>query len=226
MLKNPAVHPIQCDGLDFKALPTQSLRIITMAVHLRYPRNTLIGLLGVLALLAGCETLIQETPRGRWIEIAPGSTLRLHQPIRIPEGRARVWLVNGRLSRNSANYRTSCALEVRRLARDGPQTMPAGAIRITRIQNYWTEVAAAMPPVSGDIGLRLASYGDSGDSGYSMIRTGYHFWLDDSVNPNLRRLTCLGVLADPPEADPPSLAEIDAALGGLATIEVSSAEPR
>jgi hypothetical protein len=192
---------------------------------MRYRTNAVIGLLGVLVLLAGCETLIQEAPRGRWIEITPGSALRLHEPIRIPEDRARVWLVNGRLSRNSANYRTACALEVRRLSRDGPQTIPAGAIRITRIQNYWTEVAAAIRP-RGDIGLRFASYGDSGDSGHSMIRTGYHFWLDDSVNPNLRRLTCLGVLADPPEADPPSLREIDAALGGLATLEVPSAEPR
>jgi hypothetical protein len=197
-----------------------------MTLSMRYRRNFFIGLLGALVFLGGCETLIQETPRGRWIEIAPGSTLRLHQPIRIPEGRARVWLVNGRLSRNSANYRTSCALEVRRLSRDGPQTIPAGAIRITRIQNYWTEVAAAIPPISGDIGFRLASYGDSGDSGYSMIRTGYHFWLDNSGNPNLRRLTCLGVLADPPEADPPSLGEIGAALGGLATIEVASVGQR
>jgi len=197
-----------------------------MTLPMRYRRNVLVGLLGALVFLGGCETLIQEAPRGRWIEITPGSTLTLHQPIIIPRDRARIWLVGGRLSRNSANYRTACALEVRRLSRDGPQTIPAGAIRITRIQNYWTEVAAAIGPSRGDIGFHLARYGDSGDSGYSMIRTGYHFWLDDSVTPNLKRLTCLGVLADPPEADPPSLREIDAALGGLATLEVSSAEPR
>ena len=197
-----------------------------MTLSRRHRRNFLVGLLGALVFLGGCETLIQEAPRGRWIEITPGSTLTLHQPITIPQDRVRIWLVGGRLSRNSANYRTACALEVRRLSRDGPQTIPAGGIRITRIQNYWTEVAAATGPARGDIGFRLARYGDSGDSGYSMIRTGYHLWLDDSVNPNLKRLTCLGVLADPPEADPPSLREIGAALGGLATLEVSSMEPR
>ena len=183
-----------------------------------------VALLSALVLLTGCETLIMDAPGGRWVGIGPGGTLTLDESIRVPEGRARVWLVNGRLTRSSASYRTACAVELRDLARGGPHTIPAGAARITRVQNYWTQVAAVPP--ADTIRFRLASHGDSGDNGYSMIRTGFHFWLDHPDDPALQRMTCLGILADPADADPPTLAEIDEALGTLATLQPAGNPPR
>jgi hypothetical protein len=174
-------------------------------------------LLAAITLLGGCATQIKDAPGGRWVGVEPGGTLTLNRPIRVPQGRARVWLVNGRLSRTSASYRTACALELRDLARDGPHGIPAGAARITRVQNYWTEVVAV--PAADLVRFRLADYGSAGDTGYSMIRTGFHFWLEHPADPSLYRMTCLGVLADPPDSYPPSLAEIGEALGTLATLE-------
>ncbi|MGB5835299.1 MAG: hypothetical protein WBG92_25390 [Thiohalocapsa sp.] len=173
-----------------------------------------------IAALTGCQTMIQESSNGNWIDIAPGSTLTLNQPVRVRRDRARVFFVNGRTSNSAANYRTSCALEVRRISRDGPQTIRAGTIRIKRIQNYWAEVVDIRRPDAAT--LRFADYGGDGDGGNQMIQTGFHLWLDDRADPNLMRLTCLGVLADPAEAYPPTVEEIRAALGGLATLEILS----
>jgi hypothetical protein len=81
---------------------------------------------------------------------------------------------------------------------------------------------------AGDAGataLRFADYGGDDGGGYSMIQTGFHLWLDDEADANLMRLTCLGVLADPADAYPPTLAEIQAALGELATLDVVSEAP-
>jgi hypothetical protein len=142
--------------------------------------------------------------------------------VRIPQDRARVFFVNGRVRNAGASYQPTCALEVRRISRDGTQTVAAGSIRITRIQNYWTEVVDTRDPDSRV--LRLAEHGGSAGDGYSMIQTGYHLWLDDSADPNLMRLTCLGMLADPAESFPPTLEEIRHALGAIASLEVVSGE--
>jgi hypothetical protein len=182
----------------------------------------LISALAAIALLSGCQTLIQQTENGNWIEIVPGSTLRLNQPVSVQQDRARVFFVNGRARNNGANYRPSCALEVRRISRDGPQRIPAGQIRITRIQNYWTQVVDNRRPDAPE--FRFAGLGgDGGDGGDPLIQTGFHLWLDDSADSNLMRLTCLGILALPYEAYPPTLEDIGSALGELATLEVRSA---
>lgn len=182
--------------------------------------RTILVLLLAIA-IPGCATLIQQTPGGAWVGVEPGGLLTLHQSVTVPSGRTRVWLVNGRLSAAAASYRTACALEVRDLPRAGPRTIPTGSWRIRRIQNYWTEVVSA--PAPEGVHFRLAGYGDSGDGGYSMIRTGYHFWLEHGDRSGPTRLTCLGVLADPPEADPPSLTEIAEALGRLADLDLRRA---
>lgn len=182
----------------------------------------LISAVAALALLNGCQTLIQQTEHGDWIDIAPGSTLTINQPVSIRKDRARVFFVNGRARSHGANYRPSCALEIRRISRDGPQTIPAGQIRITRIQNYWTQVVDNRPPDAAK--FRLAGLGgDGSDGGDPLIQTGFHLWLDDSPDGNLMRLTCLGVLAIPAEAYPPTLDDIGTALGSIATLTVVSA---
>jgi hypothetical protein len=165
---------------------------------------------------SGCTTLIKSDEDGRWIPVPAGGTLTLARAVTVPPGRARVFFVNGRLQSSSASYRTSCALEIRGLDRTAAQRIPAGSLRIVRVQNYWTEVVALPDPAPR---LLPADYG--GDTGHSMIRTGFHFWFEDEPpGPGPMRLTCVGIMADPPDADPPTLAEIRDALGDLARLEV------
>ncbi|WP_373509450.1 hypothetical protein [Thiocapsa sp.] len=181
-------------------------------------RSTAFGLMAFL--LGGCQTLVRESVQTGWAEIPPGSTLTLNRSVSIQPGRARAFIVD-RGSRSAAGGDgTSCVLEVRRIDEDEGQTIPPGEIPITRVQNYVALVSGRLPAPGLDGGVRfqLAGHGDSGGS--QMIRQGYHFWLDDSHDPNLMRMTCLGRLDDPAYTRAPTLAEIRAVLGELATLDV------
>ncbi|MEA1050610.1 hypothetical protein U5801_12450 [Lamprobacter modestohalophilus] len=204
-----------------------------MSIKLPIPILILILILILLLpAIAGCSTLIQRTEHGRWVEIGPASTLTLHQPVAIPQDRARVFISNGQISRNSANYRTSCALEVRELSRQGPQLVSPGRFQITRAQHYWTEVAANLQ--EWQVFVQIAELSNGG--GQPLIQTGYRFWLEraDQLTetpvytaaektpkaPNVTHLTCLGILAEPAEAYPPTISELEQALGSLATLRL------
>jgi hypothetical protein len=171
--------------------------------------------------LGACETLVRESTEGGWVEIPAASTLTLNRPVSIPQGRARAVLTE-RGSRSAAGNGTSCVLEVRRIDQDGVQTIQPGVIGISRVQSYIALVSYNRPKMEPDGGVRfqLAGHGDSGGS--QMIRQGYHFWLDDSHDDNLMRMTCLGRLDDPAYTRPPTLEEIRAVLGEAATLDVAS----
>jgi hypothetical protein len=181
-----------------------------------------------LSALSGCKTLIQQTEHGRWVEIGADTALILHQPMTIPQDRARAFIVNGRLSRQSAHYRTSCALEVRELARQGPQHVRPGRLQIVRAQHYWTQVAAHLR--DSGVFVQVAELSNGG--GQPLIQTGYRFWLkrlsdaDQSASGDKpgaaspMHLTCLGILAEPAEAYPPTITELAQTLGALATLRL------
>lgn len=185
-----------------------------MGVHFVAP---IIVALTTLLGLTGCQTLVRQSERGPWTTIPLGSTLTLNRPIPVSKDRARVFFVNGRLRNVGASFLPACALEVRTISRDGPQIIQAGPFRIVRVQDYWTEVVRRDDLRT--IQVRLASH-DRGDGGHALIQTGYHFWLESTASPGVMRLTCLGLLADPWEAYPPTIQEIRHALGPLATLEI------
>jgi hypothetical protein len=181
-------------------------------------RSTVLG--GLVLLIGGCQTLVRESAETGWIEIPAGSTLTLIRPVTIPPGQARVFL-SDRGARGAGGGGTSCVLEVRRIDDEGTQSIPAGEVSIIRVQNYVALVSARVPtPLTGEgVRFQLAGHGDSGGS--QMVRPGYHFWLDDSHDPNLMRMTCLGRLDDPAYTRAPTLAEIRAVLGDVATLKVA-----
>lgn len=171
-------------------------------------------LLGVL--LIGCRPVeVREDAAGAWAPIPPGSALTLNRPLQIPQDRARIFFKGGQVSLVGANLGPSCGLEIREMSRDGPRTVKPGTYRIARVENDWTEVAWKEPP--GTVRLRLAS--DTG-GGSPMIQEGYHFYLTGGPDPNVMRLTCLGMLDIMWRSRAITLAEIRAALGTVATLEL------
>jgi hypothetical protein len=172
-----------------------------------------------LTLLLGCETQMRQSDQGPWIPVGPGGTLVLNGPVQVPQDRARVFFRNGRLQSTGANQGPSCGIEIRTIPRDGPHVIPAGSFTIARVQPYWTQVAALDPHRDRSaVRLRLASAPDSG--GTPLIQEGYHLWLSDGPDADVMRLTCLGMLDEMWRARPPTLDEIRAALGDLATLEL------
>jgi hypothetical protein len=182
------------------------------------PRPRLLMLLlsaGILALLMGCQGVsVRESAGGPWSQLPEGSTLTLERPVAVPQDRARVFLRGGPPLPQGASMGPSCGLEIRAMSRDGPYTIAAGTYPIVRVQSVWAQVARREPATG--VRFQLASAPDGG--GTPMIQEGYHFWLGDGPDPNLMRLTCLGMLDDMPRARPPTLEEIRSALGGVATL--------
>lgn len=167
-------------------------------------------------LLAGCAA----QPFGREPGGAP-QVLQLRQDVAIPEGRARTFIQHGRIVRSLDEFDPHCALEIRHL-HGPPRTVPAGLYPISRIQQVVTEVVYGLPSTrlaqtSFGLGLRVGK-GIDWDTSPPEIFEGYHFWLVDTANVGLLRLTCFGARAEPYEAEPPTLAELREVLGAIGTL--------
>jgi hypothetical protein len=61
------------------------------------------------------------------------------------------------------------------------------------------------------------------DASPADIFLGYHFWLHSDNQPDVLRMTCRGVFAEPWEAEYPTLEEIAVALGDYAELQGRSA---
>ena len=175
-------------------------------------------LIVALLLLTGCETLVRESAQGPWVEIPPGSTLTVNRTISVPQDRARVFLRGGGVRGSGANLGPSCGIEIRTISRDGPYNIQPGTFTITRVQDYWTQVAHRAGP--GALRLQLASSTDGG--GTPLIQEGFHLWLSGSAEPNVMRVTCLGLSDDMWRARAPTLEQVRAALGSAITLELAA----
>lgn len=110
-------------------------------------------------------------------------------------------------------YRPHCALEIDSIDHPGFPISPE-VFTITRVQRSTVQIAALD-------GLRVAGLqtaSGSYDRGVDRFHDGYHFWLQSDAQPSVMRLSCYGVYAAPVDLRPPTLAEINEALGEVGTI--------
>jgi hypothetical protein len=86
----------------------------------------------------------------------------------------------------------------------------AATFKVTLVQRTTTQVVS-------NSRLLVAGLGGTG-GGSASYYDGYHFWLDSDVEPEVRRMTCYGVFAQPFELYPPTIEEINAAIRGVAEL--------
>jgi hypothetical protein len=181
------------------------------------PHLSLLVLLLAGALLTGCAL----PPTGP--AAAPVTRLVLERPVSVPEGRARVFLQDGELVKGLDEFKPHCALEIRHLS-GPPRTIPAGNYPVTRVQREVVEVVFAGPgrqvAAAGLYGRLIAGTDDGGDAPADIFE-GYHFWLADSADVGLMRLTCFGIRAEPWNAEPPTMAELRRVLGDYGRLETA-----
>lgn len=172
-------------------------------------------------LLAACQkgVTVRESSDGDFKRLQ-GASLVLKEPLQVPAGQARVHIWGrkpgangGLLSGGFGQYGTRCAFEIDSVDHAGftiqPETFP-----ITLVQGSRTPVVMMRPIQVAS--LQLASGMDGpGSSGYY---EGYHFWLTSERQPEVRRMTCYGLFAEPPDLQPPTLREIQRVLDGVAEI--------
>jgi len=177
-----------------------------------------IGWVVVAALIAsGCQNSASvRLSKGREAVQLQGAELVLKRDLRIAARHARVFVQDGRSSAGGFdNYAPHCAFEIDRVDHVG-HTIRAGSFRVIRVEGSLQRVVAAGPILVAD--LQLSFGGGFGGSGSSAYHEGYHFWLASTHQPEVRRMSCYGVYAEPYELSPPSFGEIQDALGELAEI--------
>lgn len=173
-------------------------------------------------LLAACNrsASVLEAP-GAAYRTLTGATLVLNQEVVVPAGRARVFIQDGGASVGGRSliggsfdqYRPHCGLEIRSIDHTGHPIRP-DEFQITQVQGSLQEVVLRAP-------LKVASLGLAGgmdDGGSTAYHEGYHFWLRSPTQPEVRRLSCYGAYAEPPDLEPPTLEEIGRALGDVAEL--------
>jgi len=143
-----------------------------------------------------------------------GASLVLNQNLEVAAGKARVFVQGGDVSFGFDSYRPHCGFEITSVQHEGV-TIEADKFAITRVQGSLQQVVAAEPVRVA--ALQLAGM-DGGGDGPSSLYLGYHFWLSSVGQPEVRRMSCYGIYAEPQDAEPPTLQEIQQALGSVAEI--------
>ena len=165
-------------------------------------------------MVAGCQrssTVRDPVSRG-WV-LLDGAQLQVRQPLPVSAGKARVFVQDGVVTGGFDNYRTHCAFEIDSIDHDGVNIEP-DTFQIVRVQHTLVPVVQARPlMVAGP--WRVNAGIDGGSSSY---HEGYHFWIYSERQPEVMRMSCYGVYAQPYELEPPTLPDIRRALGGLAEI--------
>lgn len=173
-------------------------------------------LLTGMAVLSGCALLsVPEDSSSPFFRVPPGSVLELHEPLPIPPGRATVWLQRGGVAAGQDWWYPGCSIEVRTLDREAVQTLRPGRFVVRRVQQI--EITAIPSTVGAVMVASLDSVNSGGERWFWL---GYHLWLESAEQPDVLRLSCVGAYARAFEVRPPSIDEIRAALGRVATLHL------
>ena len=181
-------------------------------------RYLLICLLTIVVFVAGCQTssTVRESAGGPFVGLQ-NATVVLQQDIIIPARRSRVFLQDGGATDGSAivsgsfdSYRPHCAIEIASIDHSG-FPVNATTFQVTRVQRTTTQIVR-------NSRILVASAGGISGGGSASYYDGYHFWLASDAEPEVRRMSCYGVFAQPYELYPPTIAEINAAIRGVAEL--------
>ncbi|MBT8428919.1 MAG: hypothetical protein KJN79_03310 [Gammaproteobacteria bacterium] len=166
--------------------------------------------------LGACQssTTVREVAGENRFTQLEGASLVLNQNLEIGAGKARVFVQDGDVTFGFDSYEPHCAFEIKSVQHDGA-TINADTFSITRVQGSLQQVVSGEPVQTAS--LQLAGLNGGGD-GPSSLYLGYHFWLSSVGQPEVRRMSCYGIYAEPQDAYPPTLREIRQALGSVAEI--------
>lgn len=170
-------------------------------------------------LAAGCTLLPELDADSPYFKVPKGSVIELHERIEIPRDYARVWIQDGRVRGTSFNaFEPSCGVEVSRINRESSQFVEPGRFQVVKTQFLREEVVEVQPlRVASSAPVKLTAAEDQSASD-SLYHEGYHLWVKSPEQPNVRRFTCRGIYDFPANAKPPSIRDIRAAMGPVATL--------
>ena len=170
-------------------------------------------------LIGGCALLPELDASSPYYKVPKGSVIELHERIEIPPEYTRVWIQQGEVRGPRFNaFAPSCGVEVAQVDQSAPQFVEPGRFRVVRTQYLREEIVQTRPvTLASSAPMRLAGNLEQ-DVSDSLYHEGYHLWVENPDQPTVRRFTCRGVYDFPANAKPPSIRDIRAVLGPVATL--------
>ncbi len=175
--------------------------------------------LGSVLLVTACTPLSVYDQQAKRHRPFQGGTLVLHQDMVFPAGRTRIYLQAGSPGPGVNEFQPHCQLEINTLA-PVPQRVVADHFTITGISTRSDRMVEARAlQLAATAGLSaVGAFFANGDSGESRQMEAYLFHLHSDSQPDVRLLLCGGAFDDPGRARRPSVQEMMAALGKVATL--------
>jgi len=181
--------------------------------------KTFITLTGI-TFITACGAALVTDPTAKNYVPTPGSTVTVPKRIEVPGGQTRIFFQRGEIVKKAKDldyYKPNCNFEINTLA-ETPRYIEAGVYTVTRTTRRESEVVLFKPQQYA--GLAIGGMASKGDDGAPMYFEEVRMTLRADQASDIRDLTCRGVMTDPVFVEPPTLAEIRAALGKYATIKV------
>lgn len=147
-----------------------------------------------------------------------GTVVELHTDVRIAPDRARATIQRGAVSPTGVHpFAVWCQLEVRDVL-PAPQVVHADTFRVHKVGSETTQV------VETDSLQHVAGV-DVQNQGSSDVTRIWHLWLTSERQPNVLRMSCGGAFDAPYWAEFPSVQEIRATLGAVASLHLPQTNP-
>ncbi len=177
-------------------------------------RLSLLWVLSAMALVS-CAVSPVTDESSQYYRLPVGATVVLNQDLIVPEGNARVFLQDGKVVKKTRLhvYQPHCNFQQRTVS-DGTAVIKADRFKVTAVS-----VGDDMV-VQNNAQVYVSMVIGGGRDGVTMINRYVRHTLSSSSQPQVMYLTCHGGFQMPYQAQFPSLIDIRAALGGVATIEL------
>ena len=186
----------------------------------------------VVFISSACSQWQVTDPSSPYFMPLPGSQVIVHQRLEVPPGTTRVFFQHGRLvSLNKIfQYDINCELEIGKLA-DTVRYIEPGTYTVIRtrrqtediIRNDWQVQPIQLASLTM-AGINTNASMD-GSSGATMRFEIIRMRLEGEAGTLLRELSCRGALADPPNMQMPTIAEMREALGEYVSIKTPQESP-
>ncbi len=161
----------------------------------------------------GCSITVPKDEASQFYAIPVGSKIILNRDLEVSPRRARVYIQDGSVVQSADPFAPQCNFEVEDVE-PFPQTIQKDEFVVRKVSRDWRNVVV-------DQHIQLVSRSGMG-SGTSDIFRIWHLWLASDKQPNVRKLLCSGVYAEPYRARTPSIQEIRATLGDIATLRLQT----
>ncbi len=184
-------------------------------------RLSLGGMIMTLGLLSACSSALVTDPTARNYVPTAGSKVTVNQRIEVPGGQTRIFLQRGELVKRLSKidlYVPNCNFEINTLE-ETPRYIEPGVYTVTRTTRQDKEVTLqhSKPVKLAALGIDMVA---RGGEGAPMLFEEVKMRLQSTQPSDIRELACRGVMTDPVQVEPPTLAEIRQALGDYASISV------